>query len=41
MDFQTAQKAAQARRAEQFEMNKQRFFGQDGWDNNQYKNSAK
>ena len=41
MDFASAKKAAQARREETFEINKKRFFGEDGWDKSQYKNSTK
>ena len=32
MSFEQAKKAAESRRAEQFEANRQRFFGEDGWD---------
>ena len=39
MDFAQAKKVAGEKRKEQFEINKQRFFGED-FDAGQYKDSA-
>ena len=40
MDFAQASKIAGEKRKEQFECNKQKFFGQDGWDQNQVQAST-
>ena len=40
MNFEQAKAAATARRAEQFEQNRQRFHGCDGWDQGEYKQST-
>ena len=40
LNFEQARKIAGEKRKEQFELNKKRFFGEDGWDGDQYKGNT-
>ncbi len=40
MNFEQAKKAAKTRRDQQFDANKQRFYGNDGWDQSAVTQSA-
>ena len=40
MPFEQAKKIADQKRKEQFEINKKKFFGEDGWDQNAFKGSS-